>query len=71
MPKKEGIAAAKIKGVKFGAVRKALPENFEKYYDLWIKKELTVRQAATELGISSTMFYRRCRELTDKKCQKI
>lgn len=61
---REGIDAAKIKGVKFGASRKELPEEFYKYYLLWNKKEITVRKAAEILQISPSLFYRRCIELS-------
>lgn len=59
---KEGIAAAKEKGVKFGAKRKELPHEFEIYQKMWVDKKITIRQAANDLGISPAMFYRRCNE---------
>ena len=67
---REGIEAAKRKGVRFGAERKVLPINFEKYYQMWRKKNITVRQAAKELGISSAMFHRRCKEMYDENDAK-
>lgn len=58
----EGIAAARARGVQFGRRRKDVPEKFLLYYQMWTQGEITVRQAAHELGMSSSTFYRRCRE---------
>lgn len=58
----EGIAAARARGVQFGRRKKEVPEEFRQYYQLWTQGELTVRQAAKKLGISSSTFYRRCME---------
>lgn len=58
----EGIAIARSKGIKFGARRKTMPDKFDDYYELWINKEITVREAAKQLGISNSLFYRRCKE---------
>ena len=63
---REGIEAAKRKGVKFGARKKALPEKFNEYYLLWLKGRITVRKAAMELGISPATFYRRCKEISQE-----
>lgn len=57
-----GIAAAKSRGVKFGCEKKELPDQFEKYYLLWEKGEISVRCAARALEMSHTTFYRRCQE---------
>lgn len=58
----EGIAAAKARGVKFGAKRKELPENFEQIKEKWKKGEISVREAGEILNISYSTFYRRCTE---------
>ena len=58
----EGIAAAKARGVKFGCEKIELPNEFEKYYLLWEKGEISVRHAAESLQMSHTTFYRRCQE---------
>ena len=61
----EGIAAAKKRGVKFGAPKKKEPEDFMEYYEKWVIGEVTIREAAAKLGVSNSLFYRRCRDLKD------
>lgn len=58
----EGIAVAKAKGVKFGCEKKKPPEEFEKYYLLWKKGKISIRNAASELGMCHSTFHRRCQE---------
>ena len=58
----EGIAAAKLKGVRFGCKRAELPDEFEEYYQLWRKGEVSLRKAAEALRMNHTTFYRRCME---------
>lgn len=55
---KEGIAAAKQRGVQFGRPRKPIPENFFNLKERWEKKEITSRQAAKELHIAQDTFLR-------------
>ncbi len=52
----EGIAAAKARGVRFGAPYKALPDNFEDLRQAWRSGELTLRAAAEVCGIPKTTF---------------
>lgn len=59
----EGIAAAQARGVQFGRRKREMPEDFQQYYRLWSLGEISVRQAAEKLGISSSTFYRRCKEV--------
>ena len=69
----EGIVAAKARGVKFGVSKIELPEEkLEEFIRLWQQGEITIRQAASELGISSSTFYRRCKEMQNdmEKCCK-
>lgn len=56
---REGIAAAKAKGVKFGRPPKSLPEDFEQVYLRWKKKEITGNEAASLCDCSRTTFYRK------------
>lgn len=58
----EGIAAAKSRGIKFGCEKNELPEQFEKYFQMWVEGEISTRKAAEELHISHSTFYRRCKE---------
>ena len=58
----EGIAAAKVRGVRFGNARKELPEEFDEYAQRWENGEISTRKAAEELQISHSTFYRRCKE---------
>lgn len=57
--KKEGIAAAKERGVKMGRPRLAMPDQFDEVCSRYFSGELTVRKAAEELNVSSSSFYRR------------
>lgn len=52
----EGIAAAKARGVKFGRPSKPLPDNFEKVYEQWKEKKLTLKQAAKNCGLAESTF---------------
>lgn len=65
----EGIAAARARGVKFGNSKGKLPEQFDKYFDLWMQGKVSTRKAAEKLNISHSTFYRRCKErMTDEIC---
>lgn len=58
----EGIAAAKQRGIHFGAQKIKIPEEFETYYQLWNEGEITLRKAADKLNMNYSTFYRRCIE---------
>ena len=58
----EGIAAAKLKGVRFGCRRLDTPDGFETCYALWKERKISVRKAAEALGMNFSTFYRRCKE---------
>ena len=53
----EGIAKAKAKGVSFGRKSKPLPDNFEEARQLWLKRELNLKDAAERCGMAATTFY--------------
>ena len=64
----EGIAVAKSKGVYTG--RKPIKidnEQFNSVYACWKSKEITARQAMSELNIKSNTFYRRIKEYEASK----
>ena len=70
----EGIAAAKLKGVQFGCMKAELPEEFEKYYQMWSEGKISLRKAAEALHINHVTFYRRCMEqnkIAEKNCYKL
>lgn len=62
----EGIAAAKSRGVKFGAERKCVPDDFDIYCKLYEEGKISVRNAAKEMQISPSTFYRRYKEQEKK-----
>lgn len=55
---KEGIAAAKLRGIKFGRPRKQVPEDFPEWKERWKRREITSREAAKQLGIAQDTFLR-------------
>lgn len=62
----EGIAAAKMKGVRFGCQKLDLPDGFEEYYRMWADGKISIRKAAKTLGMNHTTFYRRCVEYRNR-----
>ena len=59
---KQGIAAAKARGVKFGRPEKALPKDFESVVKSWKNKEITLKDVLNECDMSETTFFRRLKE---------
>ena len=66
---REGIEAARLRGVKFGRPRAAVPDCFETVYSKWKKKEITLSAAAAMCGVSRNTFYRFVREYEMKNDQ--
>lgn len=64
---KEGIEAAKLRGVQFGRPERELPNEFEEYVQKWENKEIAGTKAAEELGMPTSTFYRKAREKCAKK----
>ena len=58
----EGIAAAKEKGVHFGREKRQTPKEFQVYFELWKNGKITTREAAKQLEMSHSTFYRKCKE---------
>lgn len=56
---REGIDAAKARGVKFGRPRKPLPDNFQEIHEEWKAGKLTAGKAAEMCGVSRTTFFNR------------
>lgn len=59
---KEGIAAAKLRGVKFGRPRKPIPPEFYEAIENWRRKEISVTEICRIYSISESTFFRRLRE---------
>jgi DNA invertase Pin-like site-specific DNA recombinase len=55
---REGIEAAKKKGVQFGRPPVTLPDNFEQVRDKWLKNEICTLYAAQQCNMAKTTFYR-------------
>lgn len=55
---KEGIAAAKLRGVRFGRPRKPILEGFWQLKVDWENKKITSREAAQQLSIAQDTFLR-------------
>ena len=56
---KEGIEAAKERGVRFGRPENPLPDNFGQISRKWISKESTAKEAARLCNMPVTSFYRK------------
>ena len=67
----EGIAAAMVKGIKFGRPEKSVPNDFSKIVKAWEQKKLTLAEVLKQCNISESTFYRKLREyrllLSNKK----
>lgn len=59
---REGIEAAKARGVQFGRPVKPIPDDFGDMLARWKKGELTVAEILRLCDISEATFYRRLRE---------
>lgn len=63
---KEGIEAARLRGVQFGRPPKPMPENFVQVYNRWLAKEISGEEAAKLCDITVATFYRRANAKTLK-----
>ena len=54
---REGIDAAKEKGVRFGRTPIEKPENYDEVIQMWREKKLKADEAAKRLGVSRSLFY--------------
>lgn len=59
----EGIAAAKMRGVKFGRRALEKPDNFSEIFKQWKERKISGRQAAKKSGVSHTTFRRWAKKL--------
>ncbi len=67
---KEGIAAAKARGVKFGRPQVELPTNFDKIVAAWERKEIDFDTALEQTGLRPATFYRRLKVYREGKIAK-
>lgn len=58
----EGIAAAKLREVRFGRPRKKVPDDFEQIVEAWKAKKLPFEEVLKRCSMSEPTFYRRLRE---------
>lgn len=65
----EGIAAAKIRGVKFGRPLKPLPDNFYSVYNCWKNGEISATAAAQECQMAVSSFCYRVKLLEKSDVQ--
>ena len=56
---REGIAAAKIRGVRFGRPEKPLPDEFDNQVKTWKSGRQSFEEMLTHLNMSKSTFYRR------------
>jgi len=66
----EGIAAAKVRGVRFGRPIKKSPDDFGILVKMWERGKLTLPALLEQTGLKIATFYRRLRELRAAK-QKV
>ena len=53
----EGIDTAKAKGRHLGRPRLEKPEEWDKYYEMWVSGKITARKAMELLDLKKTSFY--------------
>lgn len=60
---KEGIEAARLRGVRFGRPKRQVPDNFEQICWRWKSGEIIGKEAAQLCDMPLTTFYGRAKEL--------
>jgi len=60
---REGIEAARMRGVKFGRPKKPVPENFQSMCNKWILKEISAKEASMSCGMPLSTFYDKSKKL--------
>lgn len=66
---KEGIEAARLRGVQFGRPKVPVPENFGSVYQRWLSKEISGEDAARLCQITMSTFYRWANKLKAQEKQ--
>ena len=54
----QGIAAAKARGQVFGRPKKPLPDGFSEIVALWDQREISLKEALVQSGVSRATFFR-------------
>ena len=62
MKPSKGIAAAKVRGIRFGRPVKKTPENFDALVKQWERGNLPIQELLVQIGLKEATFYRRLRE---------
>jgi len=62
----EGIAAAKVRGVKFGRPALPLPDNFYDVCEAWKSKKISQREAAKACHMAESTFHDKAVKFGDK-----
>lgn len=64
---KEGIQAAKNRGVKFGRPELPLPDGFDEAFELWRNGKLSAAKAAESIHMPRTTFVKKAERFKKKK----
>lgn len=64
---RQGIAAAKERGVRFGRPEKQIPDNFLELLRAWENKQKTLKSILEECQISEATFYRKKRKMQNRQ----
>ncbi|NSW92006.1 MAG: recombinase family protein [Firmicutes bacterium] len=64
---KEGLQAARNKGVRLGRPERKLPENFERYYKRWKANEITGVEFAKLMGVCRATIYNYIKEYENEE----
>ncbi len=59
---RQGIEAAKKRGVRFGRPKKQVPDDFDVMVRKWKRKEISTQDVLLHCNVSKSTFYRRVRE---------
>lgn len=63
---RQGIDAAKAKGIKFGRPEIPCPDNFMEVYKQWNNQEISLKEAAKKCNIPIGTFYSKARKIRDR-----
>lgn len=64
---REGIAAAKARGVRFGRPPIELPDNFHEIHVQWRAKKITLKEAARACNLAESTFFDKAKHLEGAK----